>query len=50
MDKLTELGAQAFAGDARDALNAAFATAVLLLGAGGAGVLLLVAAARFLNG
>ncbi|HVI28302.1 hypothetical protein [Hansschlegelia sp.] len=50
MDKLTELGAQAFTGDTRHALNAAFATAVVLLGAGGVVVLTIVAAARLFNG
>ncbi|MBB3973692.1 hypothetical protein [Hansschlegelia beijingensis] len=48
MDKLTELGAQAIANDARDALNASFHTAVTLLFAGGAAVLLLLAATRLL--
>ncbi len=48
MDKLTELGAQAIANDARRALNASFHTAVTLLFAGGAAVLLLLAATRLL--
>jgi len=48
MDKLTELGAQAIANDAREALNAIFHMAVSLLGAGGAAVLLLLAATHLL--
>ncbi|MFL1877053.1 hypothetical protein ACIKT0_18215 [Hansschlegelia beijingensis] len=48
MDKLTELGAQAIANDAREALNASFHTAVSLLFAGAAAVLLLLAATHLL--